>query len=82
MNNLFRQALVLHPSILGGHGHTHGGMGHGHSHSSGHGHSEGSSNDDSSTNINVRAAYIHILGDIIQSVGVVAAAYIIYIKVS
>ena len=36
---------------------------------------------DRSSNINVRAAYIHVLGDIIQSVGVLIAAYIIRYKV-
>jgi len=33
-------------------------------------------------NVNVRAAIIHIIGDIVQSVGVVIAAIIIYIKPS
>ena len=33
-------------------------------------------------NINVRAAFIHVLGDLIQSVGVLVAAIIIFIKVS
>ena len=32
-------------------------------------------------NINVRAAFIHVLGDIVQSVGVLIAAYIIKFKV-
>ncbi len=33
------------------------------------------------TNINVRAAFIHVLGDIIQSAGVLTAAFIIFYKV-
>jgi zinc transporter 2 len=33
-------------------------------------------------NINVRAAFIHVIGDIIQSVGVLVAALIIKFKVS
>ena len=33
-------------------------------------------------NINVRAAFIHVLGDIIQSIGVLVAALIIKLKVS
>lgn len=33
-------------------------------------------------NINVRAAFIHVLGDVIQSVGVLAAACVIFFKVS
>jgi zinc transporter 2 len=48
------------------HGHGHGGHGHG-----GHDHGE---------NINLRAALIHIIGDIVQSIGVIIAAVIIYIK--
>ena len=32
-------------------------------------------------NINVRAAFIHVLGDMVQSIGVVVAAFIIYFKV-
>ena len=31
-------------------------------------------------NVNIKAAIIHIIGDIIQSIGVVIAAIIIYIK--
>ena len=33
-------------------------------------------------NINVHAAFIHVIGDLIQSVGVVIAAYIIRFRVS
>jgi len=54
------------------HSHTHGSLGT-HSH-------DGS--DPSNANINVRAAYIHVLGDIIQSIGVLIAAIIVYIRVS
>lgn len=50
-----------------GHGHSHGG-----SESSGSGHQHGGQN------INVRAAFIHVLGDLIQSVGVLIAALVIY----
>lgn len=32
-------------------------------------------------NINVRAAFIHVIGDFLQSVGVMIAAFIIYFKV-
>lgn len=48
-----------------GHGHSHGGS----AAPSGHGHSE---------NMNVRAAFIHVLGDVLQSIGVFCAAIIIY----
>ena len=33
-------------------------------------------------NINVRAAFIHVIGDLIQSIGVVIAGYIIKFKVN
>lgn len=45
-----------------------------------HGHSHSRVNKPS--NINVKAAFIHVLGDLFQSVGVLAAAFIIYYKVS
>lgn len=50
--------------LHGTHGHSHGG-------GSAHGHGE---------NINVRAAFIHVLGDVLQSIGVFCAAIIIYFK--
>ncbi|XP_015109420.1 zinc transporter 2 isoform X2 [Diachasma alloeum] len=54
---------------------------HGHSHGGGHGHSHGDGKHQSDDkNINVRAAYIHVLGDFIQSTGVLVAALIIYFK--
>ena len=57
--------------------------GHGHSHqdmSGKGGHSEARDRHQSK-NINVRAAFIHVLGDFIQSIGVVIAGYIIWFKV-
>ncbi|XP_053673752.1 proton-coupled zinc antiporter SLC30A2-like [Anopheles nili] len=45
---------------------------HGHSHSSGGHHEE--------ENINVRAAFIHVLSDFVQSLGVFIAALVIYFK--
>ncbi|CAP33941.2 Protein CBR-TTM-1 [Caenorhabditis briggsae] len=55
--------LVLHFGT-GGHGHTHGGhSNHGHSHDG--------------KNVNVRAALIHVIGDLVQSIGVLIAAIII-----
>jgi hypothetical protein len=54
-----------------GHGHSHGGGGgggdHGHSHGGGGG-------GDASSNLNVQAAFIHVLGDLLQSIGVMIAA--------
>lgn len=53
----------------GGHGHSHGGGGHGHAHVDGE-----------RTNVNVRAAFIHVIGDFVQSLGVFIAALIIYYR--
>lgn len=47
------------------HGHTHGG-------GSSHSHDQ---------NINVRAAFIHVIGDFLQSLGVFVAALVIYFRV-
>lgn len=35
-----------------------------------------------SVNINVRAAYVHVLGDLVQSLGVLLAAIVIFYKAS
>ncbi|CAF4861870.1 unnamed protein product [Pieris macdunnoughi] len=80
--------LTLHQ-----HGHSHGG-GHGHSHGSANpelnNKKERSESDaesvsshaheDHRENINVRAAFIHVLGDFLQSFGVLIAAIVIYFK--
>lgn len=42
-----------------------------------HGHSHGSTGSHSEENINVRAAVIHVLGDLIQSTGVFISALVI-----
>ncbi|XP_037516486.1 zinc transporter 2 isoform X2 [Rhipicephalus sanguineus] len=47
---------------------------HGHNHGLG-GHSHGRTSERS--NINIRAAFIHVLGDLLQSIGVLISAYII-----
>ncbi|XP_069940870.1 proton-coupled zinc antiporter SLC30A2 isoform X2 [Cherax quadricarinatus] len=65
--------VVLHAGS-GGHGHSHGGLGHSHSQS---GRGASYDQDASNNNINIRAAFIHVLGDLIQSIGVLIAAYII-----
>lgn len=72
MGFLLNQSGHLHSH---GHGHSHG---HSHSHGSpgrgqgqrGHGHGS----------LAVRAAFIHALGDLVQSVGVLIAAYIVRFK--
>jgi len=51
-----------------------GGSHHGHSHAGGGGHSHGDHE-----NLNVRAAFIHVVGDLVQSVGVMIASVIIWI---
>uniref|UniRef100_A0AC34FEL6 Uncharacterized protein n=1 Tax=Panagrolaimus sp. ES5 TaxID=591445 RepID=A0AC34FEL6_9BILA len=73
----------------GGHGHHHhGGGGHSHSHTNsnaatatvdehGHAHSHADGGSGDEHNINVRAAFIHVLGDLIQSIGVLIAALLI-----
>ncbi|XP_054156572.1 proton-coupled zinc antiporter SLC30A2-like [Oppia nitens] len=73
------------------HGHSHGGVGGGHSHDDHdhhHHHEKDGSHDDDDVenshkkrqNINVRAAFIHVIGDFFQSLGVLVAALIIYFK--
>ncbi|XP_029427560.1 zinc transporter 2 isoform X2 [Rhinatrema bivittatum] len=56
-----------------GHRHSHYGHGHGHSHSQ-------ASDSMNQQDPNVRAAFIHVLGDLLQSVGVLVAAFVIYFK--
>uniref|UniRef100_G1PST2 Solute carrier family 30 member 2 n=1 Tax=Myotis lucifugus TaxID=59463 RepID=G1PST2_MYOLU len=64
--------LTLHQSS---HGHSHG-QGHGHSHGQGHSHDTTQQQE----NPSVRAAFIHVIGDLLQSLGVLVAAYILYFK--
>nr|XP_035970476.1 zinc transporter 2 isoform X2 [Halichoerus grypus] len=48
-------------------------------HQSGHGHSHDTGQQQE--NPSVRAAFIHVIGDFLQSIGVLVAAYILYFKV-
>lgn len=50
--------------------------GHGHSHSYGDSHNTSEQQE----NPSVRAAFIHVIGDLLQSLGVLVAAYILYFK--
>ena len=59
--------LILHGVCGLGHGHSHGG-GHGHGHSHGAGDTK---------HINIRAAAIHVLGDLLQSIGVLISSVLI-----
>lgn len=63
--------FVLHQP----HNHSHHSHIHGHSH--GHNHTEHHSQGE---NINIRAAFIHAMGDLIQSVGVLIAAIMIWMR--
>lgn len=77
-----------HSHSNGEHGHSHGDVEQGHSHhesSHGHGHEDSHPDEvatieskDDASNINLRAAAIHVIGDFIQSIGVLIAATIIY----
>ncbi|XP_026472343.1 zinc transporter 2-like isoform X2 [Ctenocephalides felis] len=55
---------------------------HQHDHSHGGGDSHSHDRNDDKENINVRAAFIHVIGDFIQSFGVFIAALVIYYKPS
>ncbi|NXP76682.1 ZNT2 protein, partial [Ramphastos sulfuratus] len=47
-------------------------------HQTGHGHSHGAGGEE--PNASVRAAFIHVVGDLLQSVGVLIASYVIFFK--
>jgi len=69
----------------GGHGHSHGGApsggGHGHAHDAEHGEEDDHVHEVADKeNINVTAAFIHVVGDFLQSLGVFIAAIVIYFK--
>jgi len=85
--------FVLHSNTCGDsiphHGHSHD-RNHNHSHGdesvvvdvvSGHSHEQASKQSTSPKNINVKAAIIHVIGDFVQSIGVLIAAILIKIKV-
>merc|ERR1712135_264843 len=46
----------------------------------GHGHGRGHGGGGDEQNVNVRAAFIHVVGDFISSLGVLVAALVIYFK--
>lgn len=86
--SLCRMALTLHQS---GHGHSHGGLSshsHDHGKEKGHGHAKGNHCDvegqdvkKPQANASVRAAFVHVIGDLLQSVSVLVSALIIFFKV-
>lgn len=68
----------LKEPLVGEHHHEHDhSHGHEHHHDHAHGHSHG--HGDSNKNINVTSAYLHVLGDMLMSVGVIIAATVIWI---
>ena len=77
-----------HSGSSGSHSHEHS---HNHSHENSHSESHelqisgkykgGEAKSKMSKDLNVRAAIIHVLGDLVQSVGVFIAALLIYFKV-
>ena len=62
------------------HGHSHGGDETESGDKRHHGHSHDVTEDGHKENINVKAAFIHVIGDFVQSLGVFTAALIIYFK--
>lgn len=85
-----RMAFTLYQS---GHGHSHGGLsshGHGHSHEKkrNHNHSANFHNLENQghrkkkqENASVRAAFVHVIGDLLQSISVLVSALIIFFRV-
>lgn len=68
---------------LHSHGHSHGGAGGSHSHggdSHSHGEDSNSVQHKEQENINVRAAFIHVVSDFMQSLGVFIASLVIFFK--
>jgi len=78
------QMKILHGGEGDGHyhlGHDHGDEhDHGDDHGHDHGHDQGDNAGEAQRNINVQAAFLHVLGDLLMSVGVIIAAVIIYFK--
>jgi len=66
---LCSMGLALHGSCFSSHGHSHG-------------HSHHHAGEDSNRNINIRAAVIHVVGDLVQSVGVFISSIVIKFYVS
>jgi len=59
-------------------GHSHGAHDHKHSHKHSQDHGKPKNTKGDQRNINVRSAFIHVLGDLVQSIGVVIAAALIW----
>lgn len=81
-----------HGGLSGGHSHDHGkenGHSHDHGKENGHSHSnadhceveENGSGKRQQANASVRAAFVHVIGDLLQSISVLVSALIIFFKV-
>lgn len=70
--------IIFSSASNNGHGHGHG-HNHSHSHSHGHGHNHENDheNENSSENKNIRAIFLHVIGDALGSIGVIASGLII-----
>uniref|UniRef100_A0A7S3QN55 Cation efflux protein cytoplasmic domain-containing protein n=1 Tax=Dunaliella tertiolecta TaxID=3047 RepID=A0A7S3QN55_DUNTE len=60
-----------------GHNHAHG---HDHEHEHGHGHGHEHGHGHTHENLNMRSALLHVVGDLLQSIGVALAGLLIWIK--
>ncbi|XP_031704531.1 putative proton-coupled zinc antiporter SLC30A4 [Anarrhichthys ocellatus] len=79
--NLVMGFLLNQNGHLHSHGHGHSSHGHGHSHgSAAASDSQSAGSGQQHGSLAVRAAFIHALGDLVQSVGVLIAAYIVRFK--
>ena len=80
---------IVNLFILGGHGHSHRHSEHAEAGNNANGHDQASAHTEaadtrahgaSTTSLGMRGAFIHVLGDCVQSFGVVIAAIIIWVK--
>ncbi|KAI9272019.1 cation efflux protein [Sporodiniella umbellata] len=63
--------------VLGGHHHGHS---HGHDHGHDHGDEETHSHQHKETNINLRAAALHVIGDLLASIGVLVSSIVLMFR--
>ena len=78
-SGLCKKCSVPHSHFGGGHGHSHGN--HSHLEEANESDIMISQSEHKRKNINVRAALIHVIGDLVQSIGVLCAAIVIKIEV-
>jgi len=76
MGKILHSAGHSHGGGGGGHGEKDVEAGGGHGHEGGGGHGHGGETE----NINVRAAFLHVVGDFVQSIGVLIASIVIWVK--